>query len=155
MPKRSAGLLLHRRRADGQLEVLLLHFGGPMWANRDAGAWTVPKGEYDESEDPAGAARREFAEETGAEVPPGSWVDLGEIRQSASKTTRLWALAGDFDVEGLSSNTFEMTWPPNSGRTASFPEVDRAEWMTLGDARERMVKGLRPFLDRLTEKVGA
>ncbi len=148
MPKRSAGLLLYREGA-GAVEVLLVHLGGPYWWGRDDGAWSVPKGEYAEGEDPAAAAEREFAEELGSAPPPGPRRDLGEVRQSGGKWTRLWALRGDFDVETVRSNTFEAQWPPRSGRLRSFPEVDRAGWFTLPEARVKLLASLTPFLDRL------
>jgi len=149
----SAGILLHRRRA-GQLEVLLVHPGGPAWARRDRGAWSIPKGEYEPGEDPLGAARREFAEELGVAPPDGPAADLGEIRQRAGKHVRAWALAGDFDVGSLVSNTFEFEWPPRSGKLIRIPEVDRAEWFSLATARERINVGQGPLLDRLEEIVG-
>jgi predicted NUDIX family NTP pyrophosphohydrolase len=148
MPKRSAGLLLHRRGGEG-LEVLLVHPGGPLWASKDDGAWTVPKGEYADGEDPAATAEREFAEELGSPPPPGPRVDLGEVRQAGGKWTRLWAVEGDLEVSSARSNTFEMQWPPRSGRRASFPEVDRAEWFTVEAARSKLLASLVPFLDRL------
>jgi predicted NUDIX family NTP pyrophosphohydrolase len=148
VPKRSAGLLLYRRRA-GRVEVLLVHPGGPLWATKDAGAWSVPKGEHEEDEDPASCAEREFAEELGVSAPPGARHDLGEVRQAGGKQTRLWAAEGDLEVGQVRSNTFEMEWPPRSGRRRSFPEVDRAGWFSLEEARAKLLASLRPFLDRL------
>lgn len=153
MPKRSAGLLVHRDRG-GALEVLLVHLGGPYWARRDDGAWTVPKGEYGEEEDPAAAAEREFVEELGHPAPAGVRLDLGEVRQSGGKLTRLWAVAGDFDVTAIHSNSFEMQWPPRSQQRAAFPEVDRAAWFPLAAARTKLLASLTPFLDRLERALG-
>lgn len=150
MASRSAGLLLYRTGPAG-LEVLLLHMGGPLWATKDEAAWTLAKGEYDPDEAPDEAAEREFAEELGVPAPGGRRIYLGEVRQSGGKRTRAWAVAGDFDVATLRSNTFEMQWPPRSGRMASFPEVDRAEWMSLDAARTRIVRSLAPLIDRLAE----
>jgi len=150
VPKRSAGLLLHRPGPKGA-EVLLVHLGGPLWAGRDAGAWTVPKGEYAPDDDPARCAEREFAEEIGRPAPPGARHDLGELRQAGGKWTRLWALAGDLDVDQVASNSFEIEWPPRSGRRQSFPEVDRAAWFPLEEARGKLLASLVPFLDRLLE----
>jgi predicted NUDIX family NTP pyrophosphohydrolase len=148
MPKRSAGLLVHRHRL-GAPEVLLVHPGGPFWASKDDGAWTVPKGEYLPGEDPAAAADREFAEELGVAAPAGERRDLGELRQAGGKLTRLWALAGDLDVSVVTSNTFEIEWPPRSGQRRAFPEVDRAAWFSLDEARRKLLPSLVPFLDRL------
>lgn len=153
MAKRSAGLLLHRSGPSG-VEVLLVHPGGPFWARRDDGAWTVPKGEYGEDEDPATVAEREFAEEIGVPAPAGRRRDLGEVRQRGGKWTRLWALGADLDVSEVSSNTFEMEWPPRSGRTAVFPEVDAACWAPLAEARRKLLASLVPFLDRLEALLG-
>ncbi len=153
MPARSAGLLLWRAGPDGP-EVLIGHMGGPFWARRDDGAWSIPKGEYDEGEDPLAAALREFAEELGAPPPQGADVPLGEFRQSNGKVVTVFARQGDFDASAITSNTFEMEWPPRSGRTASFPEIDRAAWMTLDAARPKLVKGQVPALDALAAAVG-
>jgi predicted NUDIX family NTP pyrophosphohydrolase len=147
---RSAGLLLYRRGAGG-LEVLLVHPGGPFWARRDHGAWSIPKGEYDDGEAPQAAARREFAEELGTPPPDGEARDLGEVRQRAGKLVRAWALAGDLDAERITSNTFEIEWPPRSGQTREFPEVDRAQWFELAEARRRINPAQAGFLDRLAE----
>lgn len=149
----SAGILLHRER-DGALEVLLVHPGGPAWARRDLGAWSIPKGEYGEDEDPLSAARREFAEELGVAPPPGEAVELGEIRQRAGKLVRGWALGGDLDAGAIVSNTFQIEWPPRSGKLVEIPEVDRAEWFALEAAREKINPGQVPLLDRLAEVLG-
>jgi predicted NUDIX family NTP pyrophosphohydrolase len=146
---RSAGILLYRRR-DDQLEVLLVHPGGPLWARRDAGVWSIPKGEYADDEEPLAAARREFAEELGTPVPDGEALELGEIRQKSGKRVRAWAAAGDLDAERAQSNTFAMQWPPKSGRMQEFPEVDRAQWFGLGEAREKLNPAQVEFLDRLS-----
>jgi predicted NUDIX family NTP pyrophosphohydrolase len=146
--QQSAGILLHRRRGE-TLEVLLVHPGGPTWARRDAGAWSIPKGEYAEGEDPLAAARREFEEELGVAPAEGDVEDLGEIRQRAGKRVRAWALAGDLDAGAIVSNTFELEWPPRSGRVIEVPEVDRAEWFGLDLAREKVNPGQVPLLDRL------
>ena len=148
MPKRSAGILLHRRG-----EVLLVHPGGPFWAKRDDGAWSIPKGEYEDGEDPQAAARREFEEELGVAPPPGEARDLGEVRQSGGKRVRAWALQGDLDVGAVRSNTFEMEWPPRSGTMREFPEVDRAGWFTPEDARAKLVKGQVPLVDALLDRL--
>ena len=137
------------RRAQGALEVLLVHPGGPFWTRRDAGAWSIPKGEYAPGEDPFDAARREFEEELGASPPEGRALDLGEIKQSGGKLVWAWAIEGDLDARGIKSNTFTLEWPPQSGRMRSFPEVDRAEWFTLELARAKLLKGQVGFLDRL------
>ena len=150
MAARSAGILLHRRR-NGALEVLLVHPGGPFWARRDVGAWSVPKGEYEPDEDALAAARREFAEELGAPAPEGPVHDLGEVQQKSGKLVRVWALEGDLDVSRVASNTFELEWPPRSGRTIEVPEVDRAEWFELAAAREKINHGQVPLLDRLAD----
>ena len=147
MAAKSAGILVYRRRADG-LEVLLVHPGGPFWAKRDAGTWSIPKGEYLAGEEPADAARREFAEETGWTLA-GSLVPLGDVRQASGKVITAFAAKGDFDPSTLRSNTFEVEWPPRSGRRATFPEVDRAGWFALAEAREKLIEGQRPLLDRL------
>src|ERR1700742_2680148 len=135
--RKSAGLLLFRN-AGANLEVLLVHPGGPFWAKRDHGAWSIPKGECEAGEDPRSAAWREFGEELGSPAPEGDALELGEIRQKAGKTVVAWAIAGDLDPEQITSNTFEMEWPPRSGRSQQFPEVDRAGWFSLPEARERI-----------------
>jgi predicted NUDIX family NTP pyrophosphohydrolase len=132
------------------LEVLLVHPGGPYWRNKDAGAWSIPKGEIDAGDDPEHVARREFMEELGS-APPGPLRPLGEIRQRGGKRVHAFAIKGDLDVSTVSSNTFELEWPPKSGRTQTFPEVDRAEWFTLPVARKKIIESQRPLLDRLEE----
>jgi predicted NUDIX family NTP pyrophosphohydrolase len=146
----SAGILLHRISADGP-EVLLVHPGGPLFARRDLGVWSLPKGEIDEGEDELAAARREFAEELGSAPPEGEPVDLGEVRLKSGKRVRAFALEGDLDATAAFSNSFEMEWPPRSGRRQSFPEVDRAEWFGLQDARERLNAAQAAFVDRLVD----
>ena len=148
MPKLSAGVLLYRT-GRGVVEVLIAHPGGPFWARKDEGAWSIPKGEYEVDEDPAVAARREFLEELGSPAPEGELIDLGEVRQKSGKLVRAWALAGDFDTSTVHSNTFPLEWPPRSGRVREVPEVDRAEWFTLEQARERINPGQIPLLERL------
>ena len=144
----SAGILLHRGGGDS-LEVLLVHPGGPAWSRRDAGAWSIPKGEYSAGEDPLAAARREFEEELGVPAPDGEAADLGEIRQRAGKRVRAWALPGDLDAGAIVSNTFPFQWPPRSGKWITVPEVDRADWFRLDVAREKINPGQVPLLDRL------
>jgi predicted NUDIX family NTP pyrophosphohydrolase len=153
MPKTSAGLLLYRR-VDGALEVLLVHPGGPYWARKDDGAWSVPKGEYEPGEDPLEVAMREFDEELGTAPPDGRAVPLGEVRQAGGKVVTAWAQEGDLDVTDMRSNTFELEWPPRSGRTQEFPEVDAAGWFSIDEARRKLNHGQLPFLDRLSDVVG-
>jgi predicted NUDIX family NTP pyrophosphohydrolase len=151
MPKLSAGLLLYRSVQDG-VEVLLVHPGGPYWAGRDDGAWSVPKGEYGVGEDPLEVAFREFREELGTEPPADhSPAFLGELRQRSGKRVSVWALQGDLDVGTVHSNTFTMEWPPGSGATREYPEVDRAEWFGLESARRKLVPGQVGFIDQLSE----
>jgi predicted NUDIX family NTP pyrophosphohydrolase len=150
--KRSAGILLHRRGPGGAREVLLVHPGGPFWAKKDAGAWSIPKGEYDDGEDARAAALREFAEELGTPPPDGDLVDLGEVRQRGGKTVVAWALEGDADADAVRSNTFTMEWPPRSGSMREFPEIDRAGWFALDEAREKILPAQAPLLDRLDEQ---
>ena len=149
--KQSAGVLLFRRVGQ-EIEVLLAHPGGPFWKNKDDGAWSIPKGEYADNEDPLAAAKREFAEETGLTVA-GDFIPLGEVRQPGGKVVTAWAVEGDFgtsfDAEHLRSNTFSMPWPPRSGKLQEFPEIDRAEWFPLEVARRKILKGQAEFLDRL------
>jgi predicted NUDIX family NTP pyrophosphohydrolase len=145
----SAGLLLHREN-EGEIAVLLVHPGGPFWAKKDLGAWSIPKGEYAPDEDPLAAARREFAEETGYE-PEGPFMPLGEVKQPGGKRVTAWAARGDFDPALLRSNQFEIEWPPRSGRRQSFPEVDRAGWFSPGEARRRLLSAQGAFVDRLLE----
>ena len=153
MPERSAGILLFRRTADG-LEVLLVHPGGPFFARRDAGAWSIPKGLYEDGEEPFACARREFAEELGSQAPDGPAIELGEIRQRNGKRVTAFAIEGALDAEAITSNTFTMQWPPRSGSTQEFPEVDRAGWFGLDAAREKILAAQAPLLDRLVERVG-
>jgi predicted NUDIX family NTP pyrophosphohydrolase len=145
--KESAGLLLYRRRA-GRLEVLLGHPGGPFWAGKHDGAWTIPKGGIHEHEDPLDSARREFAEETGLRVD-GPFIPLGEITQRSGKLVRAWAVAGDCDTEACVSNTTHTEWPPRSGRYIVIPELDRVQFFAIDDARAAINVGQVPFLDRL------
>jgi predicted NUDIX family NTP pyrophosphohydrolase len=152
--RRSAGILLHRGRGD-RLEVLLVHPGGPAWSKRDLGAWSIPKGEYVDGEDPLAAARREFEEELGTPPPDAEAEDLGEIRQRSGKRVRGWALPGDLDVSTVVSNRVEFEWPPRSGRIIDIPEVDRAQWFGLDAAREKINVGQVPLLDRLEELLGS
>ena len=147
--KHSAGLVVHRR-AKGGLEVLLVHPGGPFWAKKDLGAWSIPKGEIDagEEREPLLVARREFAEETGQPIA-GAFVPLEPVRQRGGKIVQAWAIEGDLDVTRLRSNSFTMEWPPRSGTFRSFPEVDRAEWFPVAEAKERILQGQRPLLEQL------
>jgi predicted NUDIX family NTP pyrophosphohydrolase len=153
MPKRSAGLLLYRL-SDDDASVLLVHPGGPFWAKKDLGAWSIPKGEYAAGEDPLAVARREFEEETGAR-PAGDFRPLGEVTQPGRKLVSAWAVAGDFDPATLVSNTFELEWPPRSNRKARFPEVDRAQWFSLDEARQKILPGQRGFIDRLVQMLAS
>ncbi len=145
MPERSAGLLLYRARASGP-EILLVHPGGPFWARKDDGAWSIPKGLYEEGEDPLLAARREFREEVGTAVD-GPFDPLGEFRLPSGKRLSVWAVEGDLDAGAITSNLFEMEWPPRSGKRAQFPEVDRAGWFSLEAARVKITKGQLPALE--------
>jgi predicted NUDIX family NTP pyrophosphohydrolase len=145
----SAGLLLFRRGGDGNPEVLLVHPGGPFWSRKDAGAWSIPKGEVEAGEELAAVAEREFAEELGRPAPDGTRTDLGEITQAGGKRVRAWAVEGDFDAADITSNHFEMEWPPRSGQRQSFPEVDRAAWFSLDDAGEKLIAAQVHLLDRL------
>jgi predicted NUDIX family NTP pyrophosphohydrolase len=149
MTRKSAGILMYKRASDAIL-ALLVHPGGPFWTKRDLGAWSIPKGEYADDEEAEAAARREFAEEMGLE-PKGTLQPLGELRQRGGKLVTGFAVEGDFDIQSLRSNAFELEWPPRTGRIQSFPEVDRAEWFTLAQAREKIIAGQLPFLDRLNE----
>jgi predicted NUDIX family NTP pyrophosphohydrolase len=151
MKKRSAGILMYRR-AGADLLLLLVHPGGPFWAKKDLGAWSIPKGEYGEGEDPFAVAKREFGEELGRE-PAGEFQDLGELVQPSRKVITAWAVEGDFDVAGVRSNTFELEWPPKSGRKQEFPEVDRAQWFTPDEARAKILSGQREFIERLMARV--
>jgi predicted NUDIX family NTP pyrophosphohydrolase len=148
--KRSAGLLVYRTSTDG-VEVLIGHMGGPFWARQDTNAWSIPKGEYGDDETAEAAARREFTEELGLPVPEGPLVALGEARQHTGKIVIIWAIEGDLDPDLIVPGTFEMVWPPRSGRLQAFPEIDRVGWFTLDVARKKLVSGQRTFLDRLAE----
>ncbi|MBV8114649.1 MAG: NUDIX domain-containing protein [Silvibacterium sp.] len=151
MPKQSAGLLLYRRRSPAP-EVFLVHPGGPFWAKKDLGAWSIPKGEYAANEDPLEAARREFAEETGF-APDGELIPLGTIRQAGGKLVSVWAVEGDCDPTQIRSNLCTIEWPPRSGRKIEIPEVDRAAWFRLDAARERILKSQGPVIDLLVERL--
>ena len=144
----SAGILVHRSGPEG-LEVLIGHMGGPFWAKKDDGAWSIPKGEYEPGEDPFAVALREFEEELGTAVPASDFVPLGELRTTSSKVLVVWAAEGDLDASAAVSNTFELEWPPRSGRIQEFPEIDRAAWFPIEVARTKLVKGQVGFLDRL------
>jgi predicted NUDIX family NTP pyrophosphohydrolase len=150
MVQLSAGILMYRGQG-AKLEVLLVHPGGPFWARKDVGAWSIPKGEYEEGEDPLAVARREFAEELGSQPPSGGVIPLGELRQPSRKLITVFAVEGDFDLATLKSNDFEMEWPPKSGTMKSFPEVDRAAWFMPEVARRKILPGQAPFIDRLRE----
>ncbi len=152
MPKESAGLLMYRRRA-GALEVLLVHPGGPFWAKKDLGSWSLPKGEYPPGEEPLAAARREFQEETGFPAA-GPFLSLTPLRQPRGKVIRAWAFAGDCDPAAVRSNTFTLEWPPRSGRLQEFPEVDRAAWFPLEEAKNRIISGQVGFLEELERLLG-
>jgi predicted NUDIX family NTP pyrophosphohydrolase len=151
MAKRSAGLLMYRRKS-GAVEVFLVHPGGPFWARKDAGAWSIPKGEYDEDEQPLEAAQREFQEETGF-IASGNFLELGSIQQKSGKLVSAWAFEGDCDPRTLVSNRFQLEWPPQSGRFIDVPEVDRAGWFSIFAAKESILKSQQPFLDRLSERL--
>jgi predicted NUDIX family NTP pyrophosphohydrolase len=153
MAKASAGLLMYRVR-DEQIEFLLVHPGGPFWKNKDAGAWTIPKGEIEPDEEPLAAARREFKEELGLEAA-GPFIPLTPVKQKAGKVVHAWAFEGDCDPSQVQSNVFTMEWPPRSGRQAEFPEVDQAAFFGLEDARQKMNSAQTPFLDEVTELVRA
>jgi predicted NUDIX family NTP pyrophosphohydrolase len=151
MPKVSAGLLLYRVR-DGELEFLLAHPGGPFWKDRDAGAWTIPKGEINEGENPLAAARREFEEEVGL-TPDGQFIELTPIQQKGGKIVRAWAVEGDGDITNIKSNLFEMEWPPKSGRFQTCPEVDRAAFFRIQEAKSKINSAQIPFLEELKRKL--
>jgi predicted NUDIX family NTP pyrophosphohydrolase len=153
VPKRSAGLLVYRTTKSDAIEVLIAHPGGPFWAKKDAGAWSIPKGEYEEGDDARATAFREFQEETGLDAPSTEPIPLGELTQPGGKRVTAWAVEGDLDVTDTTSNTFEMEWPRGSGRMQAFPEVDRVEWAPLARARAQLLKGQVPFLDRLLEQL--
>jgi predicted NUDIX family NTP pyrophosphohydrolase len=151
--KRSAGIMLFRTE-NGQPEVLIAHMGGPLWARRDAGAWSIPKGEYAEDETSEAAARREFQEELGLPVPDGRLIDLGAVKQSNGKVVTVWALRGDLDPTRVVPGTFQMEWPKGSGVLREFPEIDRVAWFDLPRAGEKLVTAQREFLGRLAEYLG-
>lgn len=151
--KQSAGILLWRKGSGG-LEVLVAHMGGPKWRTRTAGAWSVPKGEYHDDEDPFEAALREFAEELGQPVPATAFTDLGSVTQASGKVVRVWAAEGDLDPDTCVSNTFEVEWPPRSGRMQTFPEIDRVAWMTPEAAKEVVIAAQAELVDRLVALVG-
>ncbi|OBK87645.1 NUDIX domain-containing protein [Mycolicibacter sinensis] len=153
MAKRSAGLLLYRSGPDGAVEVLIAHPGGPFWSRRDDGAWSIPKGEQPDGEDPWVTARREFVEELGLDPPDGERLELGVVRQAGGKVVTAFAVRGDLDVADARSNTFELEWPPRSGKLREFPEVDRVGWFTVAQARTKLLAGQRPLLDRLLAAV--
>jgi predicted NUDIX family NTP pyrophosphohydrolase len=153
MPKLSAGLLLYRISA-GSVEVLIGHPGGPFWAKKDDGAWSIPKGEYTDGEDPWAAARREFEEELGKPPPDGPRIDLPPLKQPSGKIITAFAVRGDLDLEGTVSNTFELEWPRGSGNVREYPEIDRADWFSVTAARSKLLKGQRPLLDRLMGVLG-
>ncbi|HEY7302703.1 MAG TPA: NUDIX domain-containing protein [Bryobacteraceae bacterium] len=149
MPKRSAGLLLYRRPGH-QIEVFLVHPGGPFWAKKDEGAWSIPKGEHPEEEDPLAAAKREFYEETGFS-PSGHFIELGEVKQPSGKRLRVWAVEGDCDPGQLKSNAFRLEWPPRSGHQIQVPEADRGAWFSIAAGKVHLLRGQIPFLEMLVE----
>jgi predicted NUDIX family NTP pyrophosphohydrolase len=151
MPKRSAGILVYRRAGSG-IEVFLVHPGGPFWAKKEFRAWSIPKGEYEEGEDPFTVALREFREETGQEIA-GDWLPLATVKTPGGKFLSSWAVEGVVDAAAIVSNEFAMEWPPRSGRMQMFPEVDRAAWFALPEARERVHAGMVPILDELARKL--
>ena len=151
--KQSAGLVLYRRRDTNAIEVLLVHPGGPFWAGKDEHSWSIPKGEYDEGEDPEDTARREFCEELGSQPPPGPWIDLGELQQPSGKLIHAWAVEGALDAARAVSNTFELEWPRGSGIVCEYPEIDRAAWFDLATARYKLHKGQVPFIDALVSSL--
>jgi predicted NUDIX family NTP pyrophosphohydrolase len=151
MPQRSAGLLMFRRRPGG-VEVLLVHMGGPFWAKKDDGAWSIPKGLLDEGEDALAAARREFEEETG-QTPDGKFIELGVFRQPSGKQIAAFAVEGEFDLATFKSNLFAMEWPPRSGRMQEFPEADRAGWFGKAEAQVKIIRGQRPIIAALFERL--
>jgi predicted NUDIX family NTP pyrophosphohydrolase len=152
-PRKSAGLLVFRGNTP-DIEVLLAHPGGPYWSKKDAGAWTIPKGEFLDDEEPLAAARREFEEEMGSPID-GEFLELDPLRQPTGKVVYAWAVRGDFDPARLSSNLFSMEWPPKSGRRQEFPEVDRAAWFSIAEARVRILSGQAPFLEALLARISA
>jgi predicted NUDIX family NTP pyrophosphohydrolase len=151
MPKRSAGIVLYRLK-NGELEIFLVHPGGPFWINKDAGAWSIPKGEIEEGEDPLAVAVREFKEETGQQIT-GDFEQLQPVKQKAGKIITAWAVKGNVDENRIISNTFEIEWPPKSGKMRAFPEIDKAEWFGISDARDKINPGQVGLLDELTHKL--
>jgi predicted NUDIX family NTP pyrophosphohydrolase len=152
MPKTSAGILMYRKRRDS-IEMLLVHPGGPLWAKKDLGVWSIPKGQYLSDEHPLAAARREFEEETGFPVD-GEFLSLGALKQPSGKVVSVWAIEGDLDASAAHSNMMVCEWPPKSGKKREFPEVDRAEWYGVGEAKMKLVKGQVPFVSALCEQLG-
>lgn len=148
MKRHSAGIIVYRTK-NGEPEVLLAHMGAPWWAKKDIGAWTIPKGEVEESEDPFQTAKREFGEELGLPLPDGQFIELGSIEQNNNKTVTAWAVAADMDVSEIKSNTFKAEWPPKSGKTQEFPEIDKAAWFSLAKAAQKSVKGQAELFERL------
>jgi predicted NUDIX family NTP pyrophosphohydrolase len=155
MPKRSAALLLYRLPEGVGLQVLIAHMGGPFWAKKNARAWSIPKGEYEDDEDPRDAAFREFEEEMGSAPPAEQVIELGETRQPSGKIITTYAIRGDFDASNIRSNTFQMEWPRGSGNLQDFPEIDRAEWMSIDRAAQLLVNGQVPILEALTDYLRA
>jgi predicted NUDIX family NTP pyrophosphohydrolase len=153
MAKQSAGILLYKTSETG-IEVLLVHPGGPFWAKKDVGVWSIPKGEFAEGEEPFAAAKREFAEELGRAAPAGEFIELGTAKQPSGKIIYAWALAADFDAGAAKSNTFSMEWPPKSGQQQEFPEADKAAWFSLAIAQTKIVKGQLSLLETLASKLG-
>jgi len=154
MKKQSAGLLLYRTKNKNNVELLLVHPGGPFWAKKDQGAWSIPKGEFEEGEEPLAAAKREFAEELGIPAPAGEVSELGAAKQSSGKVVYAWAIEADIDTKQVKSNVFEMEWPPKSGKKQEFPEIDKARWLTVAVARQKLVKGQVPLLENLIATLG-
>lgn len=153
MTKQSAGILLYRK-SHGEYEVLLVHPGGPFWAKKDQGSWSMPKGEFGDDEQPLAAAKREFAEEMGSPPPEGEYASLGEVKIPSGKIVHAFTLESDFNLETFKSNMFEMEWPPKSGQTQEFPEADKAAWLTISLAAQKITKGQTPLLERLAAKLG-
>jgi predicted NUDIX family NTP pyrophosphohydrolase len=151
---KSSGLVVYRLDDEGSVEVFLVHPGGPYWAKKDEGSWSIPKGEFEEGEDALLAARREFEEEVGSPAPAGDLIDLGEIRQASGKRVLAWAVCGDVDEAAVTSNTFDLEWPPHSGRIQAFPEVDRGGWFPAEAARQKLSRGQDAFIERLLAALG-
>ena len=152
MPKHSAGVLLYRK-LDNMMQVFLVHPGGPFWKNKDDGSWSVPKGEYEDDEDPLDAAKREFYEETG-EYIDGRFIKLNPVKQKSGKIVQAWAVEGDIDSQNIKSNFFEMEWPPKSGKTQQFPEIDKGEWFSIEQALIKINPGQVGLVMELTEEIG-